>query len=66
MSTDLPKVLSQLQTFIRVFTYKIVARSKWHRYGTKLCDCHPMYMYNKIRFDIEHLNSFYGKLKVYM
>jgi len=25
------------------FTHKIVAKTNWHRYGTKLRHCHPMY-----------------------
>jgi len=35
--------LSQWQTFLRVFTYKMAAKINWHRYGTKLHHCHPMY-----------------------
>jgi len=30
-------------TFLRVFTYKMAAKINWHRYETKLRDCHPMY-----------------------
>jgi len=26
-----------------VFTYKMAAKINWHRYGTKLRHCHPMY-----------------------
>jgi len=44
MITDLPTkrtwALSQWQTFLRVFTYKTVAYS---RYGTKLHHCHAVY-----------------------
>jgi len=25
-------------------TYKMAAKINWHRYGTKLRHCHPMYM----------------------
>ena len=25
------------------FTHKMVAKTNWHRYGTKLRHCHPMY-----------------------
>jgi len=35
--------LSQWQTFLTVFTYKMAAKINWHRYGTKLHNCHPMY-----------------------
>jgi len=24
------------------FTHKMVAKTSWHRYGTKLCHCHPI------------------------
>ena len=27
----------------RSFTYKMAAKTNWHRYGTKLRHCHPMY-----------------------
>ena len=30
------------------FAYKMVAKTSWHRYGTKLCHCHPVYMYKLI------------------
>ena len=49
MITDLPtrrrpiKALSQWQRFLRVFTYKMAANIKWHRYGTKLRHCHSVY-----------------------
>jgi len=40
--TNLPtkriSVTSEEQTFLRV----IPAETGWHRYGTKLCHCHPM------------------------
>jgi len=26
------------------FTHKIVAKTSWHEYGTKLRHCHPMYI----------------------
>jgi len=26
------------------FTYKMAAKTNWHRYGTKLRHCHPMYI----------------------
>jgi len=29
------------------FTYKMPAKINWHRYGTKLRHCHPMYSYTK-------------------
>jgi len=35
--------ISQWQTFIRVFTYKMAAKINWRRYGTKLRHCEPMY-----------------------
>jgi len=25
------------------FTHKMAAKTSWHRYGTKLCHCHPVY-----------------------
>jgi len=27
------------------FTYKKAEKTSWHRYGTKLRNCHPMYKY---------------------
>jgi len=46
MTTDLPtkriQTLSQWQTFLGVFTHKMAAKIKWHRYETKLRHCHPM------------------------
>jgi len=45
--TDLPTqrilALSQRQTFLRVFIYKMTAKINWHRYltyGTQLRHCH--------------------------
>jgi len=35
--------LLQWQTFLGVITYKMAAKTNWHRYGTKLRHCHPMY-----------------------
>ena len=29
---------------VRVCTYKMAAKTNWHRYGTKLPHCHPMYI----------------------
>jgi len=34
---------TQWQTCLRVFMYKMAAKINWHRYGTKLRQCHPMY-----------------------
>ena len=34
-------ILSQWQTFLTVFIYKMAAKINWHRYGTKLGHCHP-------------------------
>jgi len=44
--TDLPTkriwaLSSQWQTFLGVFTYKMVAKINWHRYGTKVRHCYP-------------------------
>ena len=33
------------------FTYKMAAKINWHRYGTKLCQCHPMYIYVRSETD---------------
>ena len=33
----------QSKTFSKSFTYKMAAKTSWHRYGTKLRHCHPMY-----------------------
>jgi len=35
--------LSQWQTFLGVFTYKMAAKINWHRYGTQLRHRHPIY-----------------------
>ena len=47
MITDLPTkgiyVLSQWQTFLEDFTYKMAAKINWHRYGTTLRHCQPTY-----------------------
>ena len=31
-------------SIFRSFTYKMAAKTGWHRYGTKLRHCHPMYI----------------------
>jgi len=36
--------LSTVTTFLGVFTYKMAAKISWHRYGTKLHHCRPMYL----------------------
>ena len=35
--------LSQWQTFLRAFAYKMAAKINWHRYAPKLRYCHPVY-----------------------
>jgi len=34
---------NQQSSIFQSFTYKMAARTSWHRYGTKLRYCHPMY-----------------------
>ena len=36
-------MLSQWETLLRVFTYKMAAKINWHRYWTKLRHCYLMY-----------------------
>ena len=31
------------------FTHKMAAKASWHRYGTKLRHCHPMYSLHRFR-----------------
>ena len=31
------------------FTYKMAEKIDWHRYETKLCHCHPVMKYSKLR-----------------
>ena len=54
MITDSPTkrilALSQWQTFITVFTYKMAAEINWHRYGTKLRHSQPMCRRNECVF----------------
>ena len=38
-----------------VFTYKMAAKINWHRYGTKLRHCQPVY--NKTQAVLSHENS---------
>ena len=46
--TDKPYLSAITVTSIfQSFTYKMVAKTSWHRYGTKLCHCHPMYTWHK-------------------
>jgi len=46
--TDLPikriKRYHSDKNFLDFFAYKMAAKINWHRYGTKLRNCHPMYM----------------------
>ena len=34
---------SRLTNIYKSFTHKMAAKTSWHRYGTKLRHCHPMY-----------------------
>jgi len=46
MITDLQSAFKRYhrdKTFLRVFTYKMVAEINWDRFGTKLRHCHPVY-----------------------
>ena len=45
-----------MKTFLRVFTYKMAAKASWHRYGTKLRHCHPMYFNVRSKADVSQLN----------
>jgi len=38
----LSAVTAANKNIIRVITYRMAAKINWHRYGTKLRDCHPM------------------------
>ena len=31
------------------FTHKMATKTSWHRYGTKLRHCHPMYFWNFVQ-----------------
>ena len=49
MITDLPtkRIYTRYHSgkhFSGVFTYKMAAKINWHRHGTKLRHCHPMYI----------------------
>ena len=35
--------LQKVTNISQSFTYKMTAKINWHRYGTKLLHCHPMY-----------------------
>jgi len=35
---------SRVTNISKSFTHKMAAKTSWHRYGTKLRHCHPMYM----------------------
>ena len=43
MITDLPTKRITATYISRSFTYKMAAKINWHRYGTKLRHCHPVY-----------------------
>ena len=34
---------SRVTNISNFFSYKMAPKTSWHRYGTKLCYCHPMY-----------------------
>jgi len=34
---------STVTSIYKSFTHKMAAKTSWHRYGTKLRHCHPMY-----------------------
>ena len=33
----------RVTNIFKSFTYKMAAETNWHRYGTKLRHCHPLY-----------------------
>jgi len=35
---------SRVTDISKSFTYKMAPKTSWHRYGTKLRHCHPVYM----------------------
>ena len=35
---------NRVTSFSKCFTHKMAAETSWHRYGTKLRHCHPMYI----------------------
>jgi len=39
------RILSEMRVTIisKSFTHKMAAKTSWHRYGTKLRHCHPIY-----------------------
>ena len=37
------KRIQAISQFYQSFVHKMVAQTNWHRYGTKLRHCHPMY-----------------------
>jgi len=38
----------RLTNISKSFTHKMAAETSWHRYGTKLRHCHPMYRHNSV------------------
>ena len=36
---------SRVTNIYKSFTYKMAAKTSWHRYGKKLRHCHPMYLW---------------------
>ena len=49
--------LPQWQTLLRVVTYKMAAKTSWHRYGTKLRHCHRIYTETLWSVGLPGLNS---------
>ena len=44
---------SRVTSISKSFTHKMAAKTTWHRYGTKLRHCHPMYRKNRNRVESE-------------
>jgi len=42
---NLPTKDIRVTNISKSFTYKMAAETSWHRYGTKLRHCHPMYKF---------------------
>jgi len=47
LELQIKRILSAITvtSLYQSFTYKMAAKTSWHRYGTKLRHCHPIYVY---------------------
>ena len=54
---------SRVTNISKSFTYKMAAKTIWHRYVTKLRHCHPMWVSQKVVHFSTHHNYLWNRLR---